>query len=130
VYEGNELAFQVGFTGAQQLIRSHPELTAIFAENDEIAMGVLNAIWQMGLKIPDDISVVGFDDISYATMITPPLTTIHQPIDQIASTAVKQLIQTIDDPLTQPIDTVMPTRLVIRDTCKPPRPEAALVHVR
>jgi DNA-binding LacI/PurR family transcriptional regulator len=128
VYGSSQLTVQSGFIGAQHLIKHHPELTAIFTETDDIAMGVLGGLWQMGLKIPDDISVIGFDDITYATMVTPPLTTIHQPIDQIACVAVKHLIQTIDDPLTIPIDMIMPTRLVVRDTCKPPRPEPALLQ--
>jgi DNA-binding LacI/PurR family transcriptional regulator len=128
--ESNTGVFQVGYNGAQYLIRNHPELTAIFTETDDIAIGVVGALWQMGLKIPDDISVIGFDDITYATMVTPPLTTIHQPISEIASTAVRHLIQTIDNPLTAPIDMVLPTHLVIRDTCKPPRLEPSLIPVR
>lgn len=129
VFGSDESAFQVGFNGAQYLISHHPELTAIFTETDDIAIGVLGALWQMGLKIPDDVSVIGFDDITYATMVTPPLTTIHQPIDRIAATAVKHLIRTIDDPLTLPLDMVMPTRLVVRDTCKPPRTQPASLPV-
>jgi LacI family transcriptional regulator len=131
VYKGNTISgFQVGHAGAQHLIHQHPELTAIFTETDDIAMGVVGGLWQMGLKVPDDISVIGFDDITYSTMITPPLTTIHQPIDQIANTAVNQLIQTIEEPLTDPVDIVMPTRLVIRETCAAPRKEAIVVPVR
>jgi len=63
---------------------------------------------------------IGFDDNPYASMVVPPLTTIHQPIGEIACTEVKHLIQRIDDPSTKPIDLIMPTRLVIRDTCVPP----------
>jgi LacI family repressor for deo operon, udp, cdd, tsx, nupC, and nupG len=119
--------FELGYSGAKQLIHNHPELTAIFTETDDIAMGVISAIWQMGLKVPDDISVIGFDDISYATMITPPLTTIHQPIDEIARTAVKHLINLIENPGTGQIDLVMATKLVVRDTCKAPRLEPVLI---
>jgi DNA-binding LacI/PurR family transcriptional regulator len=129
VFIGNSSGFQLGYTGAKELIHNHPELTAIFTEIDEIAMGVISAIWQMGLKVPDDISVVGFDDISYATMITPPLTTIHQPIIEIARTAVKHLINLIESPDAEHIDLVMPTQLVVRDTCKAPRLEPALITV-
>jgi LacI family transcriptional regulator len=124
VFGSSEAGFQTGYAGARHLIEQHPELTAIFAETDDIAMGVVGALLQMGLRIPDEFSVIGFDDITYATMITPPLTTIHQPIDKIASLAAKHLIQTIDDPLTSPIDVIMPTSLVVRDTCSTPRQEA------
>lgn len=130
VYGSSKVGFQVGYTGTQQLIRQHPELTAIFAETDDIAMGVVGALLQMSLKIPGDVSVIGFDDITYATMTTPPLTTIHQPIDRIASLAAKHLIQMIDEPLTSPIDVIMPTRLVVRDTCASPRQEAIATPVR
>lgn len=122
--------FQVGYNGAQHLIHHHPELTAIFTETDDIAVGVIGALWQMGLKIPNDISVIGFDDITYATMVTPPLTTIHQPIEEIAGIAVRHLIQTINDPLTSPIDMVMPTNLVIRATCTIPRSEPVINVMR
>ena len=129
VYLGSGLPYKVGFTGAMHLVSNHTELTAIAAGTDEIAMGTLGAIRQMGLRIPDDISVIGFDDISYASMIIPPLTTIHQPIDEIARIAVEQLIHVIDDPCTEPIDIMLPTRLVVRDTCKPPRIQPASLPV-
>lgn len=121
VYQGGGLPYQVGFIGTTQLLSNQKELTAVAAATDELAMGTLGAIRQLGLRIPEDISVVGFDDISYASMILPPLSTVHQPIDEIASLAVKHLIDTIDNPNTAPIDIVLPTRLVVRDTCKPPR---------
>lgn len=126
----SEAGFQIGYAGTRHLVQQHPELTAIFAETDDIAMGVVGALLQMGLRIPDEFSVIGFDDITYATMITPPLTTIHQPIDKIASLAAKHLIQTIDDPCTSPIDVVMPVNLVIRATCAAPRPEPVVVPAR
>jgi LacI family transcriptional regulator len=118
VFEGSELPFQVGVKGALNLIPKNKDLTAIFAGTDEIAMGTLSAIWQLGLRIPYDISVIGFDDISYASMIAPPLTTIHQPIDEIARIAVEHLIEMIDDPEIRPIDLTLPTKLVIRESCR------------
>lgn len=117
------LPFRVGFSGAVELLTAQPDLTALFAGTDEIAMGVLAAIWNLGLRVPDDVSVVGFDDISYASMIAPPLTTIHQPIDEIAAIAVKHLIETVDDPDRAPIDLVMPIRLVIRKSCRAVEPD-------
>ena len=113
--------FKIGFIGAQYLLSNSKELTAIFASTDDIAMGALGAIWQMGLKIPEDISVVGFDDVPYAAMTAPPLTTIHQPIEQIAQLSVKHLIQMINNPEQAPVDIVLPTELIIRDSCKAPR---------
>ncbi|HSB65380.1 MAG TPA: LacI family DNA-binding transcriptional regulator [Anaerolineales bacterium] len=129
IYSGTTAYFTMALSGTSLLLRNNPEMTAIFAATDDIAMGVVSAVWQMGLKVPDDISVVGFDDITYATMTTPPLTTIHQPIDEIARTAVSHLISLIEDPGTPHIDLVMPTHLVIRDTCRAPRSVPTLVSV-
>ena len=107
-----------GFTSAVELLNNNPNLSAIFCGTDELAMGAMNAIWQSGLKIPDDISIIGFDDISLASMVYPPLTTVHQPIDQIADTTVVQLIKMIEDPASQNINVILPTHLVVRETCK------------
>lgn len=121
VYAGRIQGFETGFMGAQKLLSCYKDMTAIFAMTDDIAMGALAAIWQLGLKVPDDISIVGFDDIMFAEMTAPPLTTIHQPIDEIARLAVKVLINSIDSPESSPVDLVLPTRLIIRSTCKPSR---------
>lgn len=120
VFEDSGLTFQIGFTGTMHLLSKYKEITAVFCGTDDMAMGAMSAIYQLGLNIPNDISLVGFDDIFYASIISPPLTTIHQPIDEIARTAVKQLIKMIDDPNTEPVELILPTRLVIRETCKSP----------
>lgn len=117
---------ELGLNGAKYLLSKFPEITAFFSETDEIALGIVSAVWQMGLKIPEDISVIGFDDISYAAMIVPPLSTIHQPIDEIARIAIQHLKDLIDNPNTRPLDVVVPTRLVIRNTCTTPRTQARI----
>lgn len=116
-------AFHCGFAGAMHLLADHKDVTAIFAQTDEIALGCASAIWQMGLHIPEDISLIGFDDIAFASMITPPLTTIHQPIDEIMRITVEHLIRRIEGSQHEPIDMILPTRLVVRETCKPPKRE-------
>lgn len=112
------LPFQSGYQSAIALLNAHPNMTALFASTDEFAMGALAAVWTLGRKVPDDISVVGFDDIVYANMVAPPLTTIHQPIDEIISQAVDHLIAVLKNPDTPPIDVVLPTRLVIRNSTR------------
>lgn len=112
------MPFHVGFENATALLTSHKDMTALFAATDEIAMGALSAVWAMGLKVPDDISIVGFDDIVYASMVAPTLTTIHQPIAETVSLAVKHLIDTIKKPDTPPIDVVMPTNLIVRKSTR------------
>lgn len=119
VYLNDPSDFSLGHSGALHLISNNNDLTAIFCCNDEVAMGAMSAIWQAGRKIPDDISVVGFDDIRYAAMVIPPLTTIRQPIEQIAKLAVNHLIKMINDPSAAQMRIVLPTQLVVRETCKP-----------
>lgn len=91
--------------------------TAIFAANDAIAIGAYRAIFESGLRIPDDISVVGFNDISTAKYIIPPLTTINVPTEFIGETAVKMLLERMrgERQISQKI--IVPTKLIIRDSC-------------
>ena len=83
---------------AMSRILNHYELpTAVFCANDEMAFGAINAIHAKGLKVPDDISIIGFDDVPFASMTTPALTTVRQPVDEIARTATAALIMYIED---------------------------------
>jgi DNA-binding LacI/PurR family transcriptional regulator len=116
-FEQPGLAFQSGFDGTLNILTKDKHVSAIFAGTDEVALGSLGAIWSLGMRIPEDVSVVGFDDIAYASMIVPPLTTVHQPIEEIAAVAVKHLIASVEEPAMPPIDVVLPTRLVIRKSC-------------
>ncbi len=121
VYEAFDRPVQIGYQGALELLSSHPEITALFAATDEIAVGTLTAVWQLGLKVPEDISVIGFDDISLASLITPPLTTIHQPMEEISRTVVQMAIDMVENPHRERVDVVLSTELVIRKSCLGPR---------
>lgn len=121
IHRGIGLPNPVAMKGTLDLLTHHPEITAIFAASDEMATGTLGAIWKLGLRVPEDISVIGFDDIPYATMAVPPLTTIRQPIGEIGSLAIKHLIEIIDNPAAEQVDIIVPTELIIRDSCRPPR---------
>jgi LacI family transcriptional regulator len=85
-----------GNQGAQELIRRGVDFSAIFVQSDEIAMGVYLALRQMNLRIPEDISIVGYDDIPVAEYLDPPLTTIRQPIKSVGVEAVRLLIYQIE----------------------------------
>src|SRR4030065_2084006 len=81
IYEGT--FFQPdGFTGASSLLALPHPPTAIFASNDVMAMGVIDAVRNRGLRVPEDFSVIGFDDIPQSSMIHPALTTISQPLEK------------------------------------------------
>lgn len=92
--------------------------TAIFACNDLIAIRIMTAIQDRNLKIPDDISVIGFDDIDLSSQIYPALTTLRVHKEEMGSLAVKRLIQGINDKERVPKKTVLPTELVTRKSCK------------
>jgi DNA-binding LacI/PurR family transcriptional regulator len=92
------------------------EFDAIFAADDESASGAMMALREAGLRIPEDIAVVGFDDTLLAAHLTPPLTTVHAPIEQAGRQAVSQLIHLIEGAPTEAV-TLLPTEVVVRRSC-------------
>ncbi len=93
--------------------------TAIFASNDLSAFGAMDAARECGLRIPDDISVIGFDDIPQASLVYPKLTTVRQPLVEMGQVAVKMLMERIEDQSRPPQQVALATQLVIRDSCGP-----------
>lgn len=85
--------FESGRVAALELLRRPQELTAVFAASDEMALGVISAAWELGLRVPDDLSIIGYDDTKDALMAIPPLTTVHQPIAEMGATAVRLLLE-------------------------------------
>ncbi|MFF4398589.1 LacI family DNA-binding transcriptional regulator [Streptomyces sp. NPDC001480] len=95
--------------------------TAVFAQSDEMAMGALRALRRHRLKVPDDVSVIGFDDHELAEVIG--LTTVAQPVAGQGAEAARLLLQQLDEPQGVPLTRVgMPIRMVLRETTAPPRP--------
>jgi LacI family transcriptional regulator len=97
-------------------IRERVVMDAIFAGDDESALGAILAVNEAGLRVPDDIAVVGFDDIRLARYLTPPLTTVRAPIEDAAAEAVNQLVRLITTGEAEPL-TMLPTELVVRQSC-------------
>ncbi len=84
---------QTGYEATKSLLQSvDPPPTAIFASNDLSAFGAMDAARECGLRIPDDISIIGFDDIPQASLVYPKLTTVRQPLEQMGQVAVKDAI--------------------------------------
>jgi LacI family transcriptional regulator len=104
-----------GYEAMQQLLLQQPD--AVFVASDTMATGALQAIRGAGLTVPDDLAVVGFDDLPQATMVDPPLTTVRQPIRRMGELAVELLIQGLEDGAGPPRRIVLPTELVIRRSC-------------
>jgi LacI family transcriptional regulator len=90
---------------------------AIVCANDQMAIGVLRTLAARSIRVPDDIAVVGFDDIYPATLCDPPLTTVRQPMRGIGERACERLIERIVDPGLRPEVELLPTELVIRSSC-------------
>ena len=90
---------------------------AVFAANDLMAIGALDAVRGRGLRVPDDIAVIGFDDIKLASYMEPPLTTVRQAIHELGVLAVQVLLRCIKDPSVEAESTMLPTELVIRGSC-------------
>jgi LacI family transcriptional regulator len=103
-----------GYDCARLLLSLPNPPTAIFASNDVSALGVMEAVRDLGLRIPEDISIVGFDDIPQASQVNPPLTTVRQPLEQMGHKAAQMLLEYIADPEmpTQRIE--LPTELIVR----------------
>lgn len=90
-----ENSYESGIELATSLLKMSPRPTAIFANNDEMAAGAVRAATDLGIKVPDELSIAGFDDNIIASRIIPSLTTIRRPVEKIASSATQKLIQSI-----------------------------------
>jgi len=109
---------QTGYQAAKKLLQNvDSPATAIFASNDLSAFGAMDAARERGLRIPDDISIIGFDDVPQASFVYPKLTTIRQPLEQMGKVAVKMLLEQIEDQ-SRPLQRItLATQLIIRDSC-------------
>ena len=99
----------------QSLLPQDPD--AVFVASDTMALGALKALRAEGFGVPDDIALVGFDDMPYAATAAPPLTTLRQPIQRIGSLALEALLDVIEDDLDRVRRVVVPTELVVRASC-------------
>jgi LacI family transcriptional regulator len=99
----------------QRLLPHQPD--AVFVASDTMAVGALQASRGARLTVPDDIALVGFDDLRQATMVDPPLTTVRQPIQRMGVLAVEMLIDGLENGAEPPRRIVLPTELVIRGSC-------------
>ena len=104
-----------GYYAMQKLLPAKPD--AIFAASDIMAIGAMRATREAGLKIPDDVAFVGFDDLPIATLSNIPLTTIRQPVVQFGIKAVELLIDQIETENNAPHRVILDTELVIRESC-------------
>lgn len=110
-----------GYEATQALLAARPQVSAIFAANDLSALGAINAIAATGRRVPDDVSVVGFDDLRLSAFMSPPLTTIHQPAHEIASCATQILIDLTHGREVRKLHYLFEPKLVVRASTSAPR---------
>jgi DNA-binding LacI/PurR family transcriptional regulator len=107
---------QQSLVAVEQWLTAGVEMEAIFAADDESAIGAMLALKRANRRVPEDVAVVGFDDIPTARYLTPPLTTIRAPIEKAGYEAVRQLVSLIERGVAES-RTLLPTELVIRESC-------------
>jgi DNA-binding LacI/PurR family transcriptional regulator len=106
-----------GRTATIELLGGHANLTAIFVLNDLMALGALEGARAAGRRIPEDVSIVGFDDIPFAALANPPLTTVGQPIRELGEQAADLLLNVVDrgrGGQSEPPRVLLPNRLMMR----------------
>jgi LacI family transcriptional regulator len=106
-----------GEEAGQRLVASEVLPDAVVCANDQMAIGVLQAFAKAGIGVPDDVAVVGFDDIFPGSLCDPPLTTIHQPMRLLGERACTRLLDRIAKPNLRPKVELLPTELVLRSSC-------------
>lgn len=113
---GGAYSRRFGAAALPHLLRMEPMPTAVFCASDESALGLMSAARTFGLALPDDLSILGFDDTIPARYTTPPLSSIHQPVTDIAKNAVEMLAARIDNPSAKPETRTLPVELVVRES--------------
>jgi DNA-binding LacI/PurR family transcriptional regulator len=113
-----DFTFEGALTAATAMLKRADRPTAIFAGNDFEAMGVYEAARRHGLRIPEDLSVVGFDDLPMSAWVAPPLTTVAQPLAQMAAMATQMVLQPSPDATGNRVE--LATSLVVRSSTAPP----------
>jgi LacI family transcriptional regulator, galactose operon repressor len=106
-----------GYQAMSRLLGLAQRPTAIFTASDSMAIGALRAIREAGLTVPGDIALVSFDDLPVASFADPPLTTVHQLVQELGARAVELLIERIKQPDQPPVNVRLATSLVIRKSC-------------
>lgn len=121
--EGDVPTHEPGYFAAQRLLSANQKFTAVFAFNDVSAIGAIHAFRESGMRVPQDVSVVGFDDVLSAAFQNPALTTVRQPLTKMGVLGAEALVRSIEDHETQTVSKhlVVDPELIVREsTCPPP----------
>lgn len=118
LYRAGDFTAESGRQAMQRLLASKKKFTAVFVANDEMAFGAIHTIHEAGLRIPDDISIIGFDDIHFSKYTSPPLTTVHQPRFAIGETCMDILIKLLNNEESESQQVVLPHKIIERKSVK------------
>lgn len=118
IVNGGYFTYDGGYEAMKRLLQLEEKPTAVFVAGDYMAIGAMEAIKDHGLKVPEDISIIGFDDIELAQFVTPRLTTVKQNTNEIGKKAAELLVEAIDHKKKLNQMTMVPTEIVVRDSCQ------------
>lgn len=116
-----DFSVESGAAAADTVLAEKRRPTAAFCFSDEMAIGFLDAARRRGLRVPGDLSIVGFDDIKFARYLDPPLTTVAQPMREIGEHCVRLLLQVLSGTLTRPVSMTLPHQFTARASTAPPK---------
>jgi LacI family transcriptional regulator len=105
-----------GYEAMSKLLSRKPLPSAVFIASDTVALGALNACYEKNIRVPDDLAIVGFDDIALSRYVIPPLTTVHLPAYSLGLGAASMLIQQLNDEFIESNEIILQTKLVIRES--------------
>jgi len=108
-----------GYAAAMKLLNLIPRPDAIVATDNLMLEGTMQAIIELGLKVPDDIGLAGFDDVTWMSLVQPPITVIRQPTEEIGRLAVDLIMRRIEEPNRQPLQVILKSQLVVRGSSAP-----------
>lgn len=118
VFTGQNLYAEDGYQLMKSIIEQKKVPTACFVENDSMAIGVLRALHEAKIKVPDEVSIVGFNDVAITEFLQPPLTTVHVYMEEMGETAVELMFDRLTNRRLLPRKVTLPTKLIERESCK------------
>jgi LacI family transcriptional regulator len=117
---GNRFAFSEGAAACRELLAKGVGFSAIVAGNDLMALGCIQTLAQAGLRCPDDVSVIGVNDMPFADLVTPPLTTVRLSGYEMGAAAAAMLLERLENPGARARRELLPTELIVRESTGPP----------
>lgn len=123
VFEG-DFTMSSGHAGGEYFANMPDRPTAVFSMNDEMAVGAIKAFKEVGLKVPEDVSITGFDDLPFATYTDPALTTVRQPAEEMGKKAMQLLLQIMDGKEINQSEFILKHDFVVRESVKPVKAKA------